>query len=233
MNTYKLDHLEEVHIWKFTTDKYKSYINLFTSWLSNTEYKYMAQLKNKNRQQAFIISRGIIKQIISMYLGHSPATIEIFYTSYMKPYLKNQFLYFNISHSADLVLIALARKPVGIDIEKLRDIEDYDRTAALFLSDKEKRLLYNNETSFLKKNTFFEIWTHKEAVVKALGYGLHFPLHKINILHSKHQFLNTIYIKNKIYTVRDILIDKNYRTAICKEGKIHEIHIFQFENLSN
>lgn len=155
MNTYKLDHLEEVHIWKFTTDKYKSYINLFTSWLSNTEYKYMAQLKNKNRQQAFIISRGIIKQIISMYLGNSPATIEIFYTSYMKPYLKNQFLYFNISHSADLVLIALARKPVGIDIEKLRDIEDYDRTAALFLSDKEKRLLFNNETSFLKKKYFF------------------------------------------------------------------------------
>ncbi len=82
---------------------------------------------------------------------------EILFTKNGKPYTKDMF--FNISHSEDLVVLALADCEIGIDIEKIRDV-DFKIAEKYF-----DKVVSNNEE-------FFDIWTKKESVIKYLGKTL-------------------------------------------------------------
>jgi 4'-phosphopantetheinyl transferase len=74
---------------------------------------------------------------------------------------------FNITHAGDYAVLALSRSAVGVDIERIRDI-DWKRVSA--------RFFHPDEQAFLAKandpeSTFFTIWTLKEAYLKAEGQG--------------------------------------------------------------
>ncbi|OOZ83462.1 hypothetical protein BHL35_00225 [Bacillus cereus] len=226
---YKLFHPDEVHVWKCKINEFKKYIKLYTTWLSNDEYTYAIQFKNEIRRQNYIICRGITKYIISLYTQTSPSHIEISYTQYRKPYLKNQNLYFNISHSADLVVVALAKKKIGIDIEKIKVLDNYQKIASHFLNNREKGIFYALDT-LQQKHLFFTIWSSKEAVVKALGYGLHFPLQKVNVLQTNEQIVNSILIENSYYTIHNSSICAGYKSAICKKGIIQSIYMYDLKS---
>lgn len=82
-----------------------------------------------------------------------------------KPYLKDCHLHFNVSHSGEYLAIAVSKSPVGIDIQKRKDIKEgmyrkvvQPQEAVLIEQDKE--------------NDFLRLWTLKESFVKAEGKGL-------------------------------------------------------------
>lgn len=91
-----------------------------------------------------------------------------------KKYIKNYYIdengkpmaedkYFNISHSHGLIVLIVDEVPVGIDVELIRK---YDDGLKNFISSEE-------EKEFIKDNqSFFEVWTNKEALVKAAGLGI-------------------------------------------------------------
>jgi 4'-phosphopantetheinyl transferase len=80
-------------------------------------------------------------------------------------------LHFSLSHSADCSVIAVRRDyPLGINIERLRDLTHLADVARRF-APSEQRLLAGL-TGFAAQTAFFALWTHKEAVVKALGASL-------------------------------------------------------------
>ena len=71
--------------------------------------------------------------------------------------------YFNISHSDGAVVFIKDDYPIGIDIEKIRPVED---GLIDFISSKEER-------DYIKApSDFFEIWTNKESLSKAIGTGI-------------------------------------------------------------
>ena len=71
-----------------------------------------------------------------------------------KPYCRD--LFFNISHSGDFVLLAVSDFEIGIDIEKIRDVD-------LKISDR----CFEEKVS--TKEEFFSMWTQKESIIKYLG----------------------------------------------------------------
>lgn len=84
---------------------------------------------------------------------------NIIYNKNGKPYLENiDNIYFNISHSNEYLVIATSNKPVGVDIEKIRN---YNLKINEILNIKPK----NNEE-------FFKYWTKKEALIKLKGLAL-------------------------------------------------------------
>ena len=91
-----------------------------------------------------------------------------------KPYFKNhpQF-HFNISHSKDIIAVAVSSAPVGVDAEKLRD-------ANLKIAE---RRFTETEKAFVKTNEdFFYVWTRKEAYLKKTGKGLRQSLSSFCVL---------------------------------------------------
>jgi 4'-phosphopantetheinyl transferase len=94
-----------------------------------------------------------------------------------KPYIPG-FHPFNITHSGQVVACAvlLNEGSIGIDVEKIREIEVPNFTKQFSAPEMMQILSSKNP-----KTTFFEYWTMKEAVMKADGRGMRIPLHSIKI----------------------------------------------------
>ncbi len=84
-----------------------------------------------------------------------------------KPYLENEDIFFNISHSGNFVLCTLSDKETGCDIEKIKDYNP--RVAKRFFSAREAELLENKET---EDCIFARLWTLKESILKKEGTGI-------------------------------------------------------------
>jgi 4'-phosphopantetheinyl transferase len=82
---------------------------------------------------------------------------------------------FNLSHSDNACLIGVSRdRPIGVDIETLRAIDDADTLAAQHFARAERVELAGSSESHGR--AFLSCWTRKEACLKALGVGLYASL---------------------------------------------------------
>ena len=77
----------------------------------------------------------------------------------------------SVTHSGDLVGVAVAEQPVGLDVEKVDLGVDVDAVARVAFTDAEVRELSGYD-GIAKARAFTTYWTRKEAVVKATGEGL-------------------------------------------------------------
>ncbi len=90
-------------------------------------------------------------------------------------------LRFNLSHSHDCALLALAQgREVGVDIEYARPLEDADLIATQFFSQAERDALFALPPE-QKQAAFYRCWSRKEGVIKALGLGLSMPLDSFDV----------------------------------------------------
>ena len=85
---------------------------------------------------------------------------------FLSPY---ENIHFNISHSGDLVVMAIGDAPVGVDVERIGRAKDYMKLAKRFFYDQEYERLLASENS---EEEFYRIWTFREAFSKLVGVGL-------------------------------------------------------------
>ena len=116
-----------------------------------------------------------MRDLLGRYLGTRPGRIRFVYNAFGKPELSAEFgnrLRFNLSHSADLALIAVTTDvAVGVDLEYIRPQPDGPEIARSVFSAAEVDQL-NRVPSHLYPQAFLTCWTRKEAYVKARGEGL-------------------------------------------------------------
>jgi 4'-phosphopantetheinyl transferase len=133
----------------------------------------------------YVVARGRLRQLLAERLGNEPAEIGIVATNHGKPMLAPAHsasgLQFNLSHSDSLAIYAFARgRPVGIDIEEIREIPDADELAARFFSTADVEA-YSAIPAPRRNLAFLACWTRKEAFIKALGEGLSHPLDSFDV----------------------------------------------------
>lgn len=139
--------------------------------LSVEEARRAERFRFENDRRRFIVTRGSLRELLGSNLGKLPQTVNISYTQLGKPFLdemENQ-IYFNVSHSHDISLIAMSTtKVVGIDVEFVKNGNDFLRVAERVFSPEE----YENLRDVSTASDFYYLWTRREAFVKALGTGL-------------------------------------------------------------
>ena len=108
------------------------------------------ELGSKKRIIEHSMSMFILEYLLKRF--YKIENFEIVYEN-KKPKLKNDEIYFNISHSKDIILIAFSDSSVGVDIEQKKE-RDFKK-----LSD-----YYN--VQFKNKEDFYELWTKLEAGIK-------------------------------------------------------------------
>ncbi|MFI7503445.1 4'-phosphopantetheinyl transferase family protein [Streptomyces sp. NPDC049687] len=87
----------------------------------------------------------------------------------------------SVTHSGALVGVAVCRGArVGLDVEEADAALDVDSAARTALSARESAALYALPPEE-RKPAFLRTWTRKEAVLKALGVGLHAPLRALEV----------------------------------------------------
>ena len=138
---------------------------------------------------------------------------DYYLNEYGKPLSKDKC--FNISHSHGYIALVMDTVNIGIDIEKIRDV---DRDLMDYISNVEERNYIHDNVSF------FEIWTNKEALVKASGTGIRnksnsipgLPLNGIIVYNNKNYFNKTIRYDDLIITTSKEDVN-DYEIDIIKE----------------
>lgn len=122
-----------------------------------------------------LVSRWASREILASYLGISASQVEWLVDPMGKPYLDLP-ISFNLSHSGSWAVLAVSRQAglqLGVDIEKSSRRVEHHQLARRFFAAPEALTV---DRSAHPVETFFSIWTLKEAYVKALGSGLRHPL---------------------------------------------------------
>lgn len=114
---------------------------------------------------------------------------DLSFNEFGKPYYKG--MYFNISHSKDIVAFCVSDSEVGIDIEAITD-RNYDLLAERYLGIKETEEYQKSIEN--KAESFLRLWTKKEAFHKHVGDGINLDSIKNDVPYGD---IYTIYLTDK------------------------------------
>lgn len=153
--------------------------------LSADELARADRLRFEDDRLRFIAARAGLRQRLAALLDADPAELEFAYGEHGKPQLAaavgGSGWQFNLSHSGDVALLAaVPGLAVGVDIERLRPMRDRDALVRRHFSPAENTAYFALPEA-QRQAGFFAAWTAKEALVKALGQGLRFPLRSFDV----------------------------------------------------
>jgi 4'-phosphopantetheinyl transferase len=175
---------ENVQIWSASLDLEDC--SHFSPLLSENEKNRAFRLKDRVAASRQIISRGILRLLLSSYTKVRPEELVFEYSKFGKPYLSypaNSKISFNLTHSGDLLLLVVGgQQHIGIDVEKIDGHKDFKEISNLAFSPDEQRSLSLSEDPV---NDFYQLWTAKEAVLKASGQGFSYPSNQFSVFISK------------------------------------------------
>ncbi len=159
----------------FTDTEYKKAYSMLDD-IKRARVEKIRQRKDKMRT---VFGDLLARQLLSEVLKTAPEKLSFDYTPFGKPLLSDGSYHFNISHSEDIVAVCVHDTPIGIDVEKINDIDP--KIAMRFFAPAELLYLFGHEPkdADLEKVLppdarlrFFEIWTAKEAYLKYSGEGM-------------------------------------------------------------
>ena len=170
----------EIHVWHAALDREDHVVGQLESTLSLEEKARADRFHFANDRKRFAVARGLLRELLGAYLRQAPAHLEFSYGQHGKPALSggNSLggLCFNLSHSANLVVYAIAReRNLGIDVEHVRPDSAGDDIAQRYFSAREVKDLRTLPPEN-RVEGFFNCWTRKEAYLKATGMGLQIAL---------------------------------------------------------
>jgi 4'-phosphopantetheinyl transferase len=149
--------------------------------LDDAERHRAARFRFDRDRARFVAHHAFVRRVLARYLGSEPRAVPLRSGAGGKPELAmDAGIAFNSSRSDRLSIVAVARDPVGVDVERLRPVEGADALAESLFTAAERRLL-SSRPSASRDTSFLELWTRKEAVVKAFGGGLSIPLHAFDV----------------------------------------------------
>lgn len=194
---------------------YASYFEVAGEWLSTQELEQIERYQHQESRKQALVSFSMRRRVLSGYLNCHPKEIEFVAGSYGKPQLAGiDHLHFNVSHSGEYIVIAVSDNPVGIDLEEHDIAIDALGVGSMLFAEAEMQLLKRcsiEEACVL----FYDLWTKKEAFLKATGWGFHFENPSQFDFSSKD--CSKIKINGSHYQVSNIPHLPGYSLAICQK----------------
>lgn len=136
-------------------------------------------------RRRFVLCRAALRSLICERLGCDNSDLDFYPTAYGKPIALVEDVpadvNFSVSHSGSHGLIAIAGKAlVGVDVEDRNARFPLDQLMDAVPSPRERQELAALDSG-ARKRSFLDLWTLKEALIKAVGLGLRMPLQDIEI----------------------------------------------------
>jgi 4'-phosphopantetheinyl transferase len=165
-----------VHVWAALLDVAQPGQTAFEQTLASSELARAARFHFAEHRNRYIVAHGWLRQLLGGYLSIPAAAVEFDLGPQGKPVLagppNSSELQFNMTHSEGLALVAVASGiPVGIDVERIRALEDAGDLVARFFSTRESSE-FKSLPDDQRPLAFFNLWTRKEAWLKATGEGI-------------------------------------------------------------
>ncbi len=168
--------VREAHVWAAKLTQSAELFSRYADVLSPDELDRANRFHFERDRRRFIVGRGLLRAILGHYAGREPVELRFDYSERGRPALAgcsgHDALDFNVALSDELILVAVTRGcAVGVDVERLRSLKDAENMAERFFSARESRGL-KGLPPIERTAAFFNLWTRKEAYLKATGEGI-------------------------------------------------------------
>lgn len=228
-------HAREIHIWRTSLNVSPAREEQLFKLLSAEEHARALRFKFDQHRRRFIVAKGVLRLILARYVTEAPDRISFALNPYGKPELNNPkglTLQFNASDSNEMALYAITpAEPVGVDIECVQKHIEAEAIAERFFSDHEIQ-----ELSTLpppqRTGAFFNIWTRKEAFIKALGLGLSFPLKDFDVSSGELATLLAVRSGGHIaeeWSLFNLKPGQDYAGAVAIKGHGKTLKLWEFK----
>ena len=164
---------DEVCVWSIPLEDVRIDCESDLSLLNPDERERAQRYKVEKARTQFVTARSALRRLLGRFLGVAPLEVSIGYSGAGKPIIQPAVadLHFNVTHTDGLALMAVARRSVGIDVERLRIVSNPEGLVCRFFSAAE-RDAYLGLPPSLRIAAFFRGWTCKEALIKASGLSV-------------------------------------------------------------
>lgn len=137
--------------------------------LDQRERRVYESLTGEPVRAQYLTAHALLRSVLGAALDRDPAGLAFGAGPHGKPYLTDAPVEFSISHSGELVAVALcADTPVGVDVERITALAEPPLPV---LSERE-RAAFDRVPGPERAVAFTSYWVRKEAVLKATGEGL-------------------------------------------------------------
>ncbi|MBK9146343.1 MAG: 4'-phosphopantetheinyl transferase superfamily protein [Flavobacteriales bacterium] len=152
------------------------------SVLDEDERARAARFRFAEDRERFVLGHGLLRDVLAGALPADPASIRFVRGPHGKPYIEGAPMHFNFSDTKDAVLVGTAQGlEIGVDLETLHRRVDHKAVAGHHFTPAEVDEL-NGIPGEARKRRFLELWTRKEAVLKASGVGIMDDLKEMRVL---------------------------------------------------
>lgn len=216
----------EVHVWRINISQNIKCLEQFEALLTADETLRAGKYRQQKNTYRFIVSRGAQRIILGRYLNTPPAQLQFVLGDNKKPYLmgaSGEILHYNLSHSGDWIVLAIAQLPVGADVEfvdpefPFQDIleDNFSRAEADYIGTSAER--------------FFTLWTRKEAILKATGQGLGDHLKITPSLDGEHALGTSLSGADRNWQLNSFTIAPGYISTVVCENTEQNLKFFDAE----
>ena len=190
------------------------YTEITREWSEPELADKLAMLPGELRQQALrkrrwedrqlsISGKLLLLKLIEAFKSKLTLS-DLRYNTFHRPFFESGFD-FNIAHSGNRVVCCGNDSGlIGIDIEEIKEIDLEDYTDYFTLNEWGKINQHPNQF-----DGFYDFWTRKEAVLKAIGSGFHTPLSSVDVADE-----SMIY-DDIAYYIQSLDIDQKYKCHIA------------------
>ena len=181
----------------------------------------MSYVRPEDRHR-FGAAHAFVRRILGRYLDRAASCLEFDHNGAGKPFLLGlaQFhrVSFNLTHSSHYGLLAVTcGREIGVDIEVERQLENLHGLARQIMSFAEWKNFQLMPLA-AAHDSFFSLWTQKEALLKAVGTGLLTDLREINLGLEKNEAI-TVSLGGAMWTIRSVSAYQATKAAIAVEGR--------------
>lgn len=212
-----------VYIWRAFLPSILVYADDLHGYLDDGELAKSKRYHFEHDARRYVLSRALLKMLIGGIFNLEADTIQIIPGPNKKPIIKNSdaSAHFNISHSGDWLLIAIASTEIGIDIERTDRSHHFDDIIEHSFSEPEKNML---NASLEKLYGFYVLWTRKEAISKATSKGITDDYRRTTCLDGVNTIAASIIQSEKDWNLMSFEVDETHVATIAYPPPL-ELHL--------
>lgn len=213
---------------------------MLKNYLDGSEKTKADRFRFEKDRQDYIVSHAAKREILAKYTELSPHAVEFAENEYGKPFLAEnpRQIYFNLSHSGEIALLAVGKcARLGVDIEFYRTDYNELEIAGQFFSASEIETL-RSLPGDMRRKSFFDCWTRKEAFTKAVGLGLMYPLKEFSVSLSPFESARLTAVQNEQINIEgwqiiELKIAENCAATVAVEARKMHAKTFLWNLCSN
>lgn len=187
--------------------------NLLKDLISTAKWKRIQRLRNPRDRLRTALGEIMVRAIIAHRTGNQYSQVDILTDKLGKPYVENNSLHFNISHSGCWAVAAISSHRVGIDIQEHRSVDI--PAMCKYLAPKEKEYILTSPN--YHTHHFYRIWVLKESYLKCRGQGLYQSLKSFCVYFDKK---NQPLLEDTVPVVffKEYHLAAGFSLAVCSEN---------------